>query len=60
MEKAGSKQGEMLKDNLSGFCGFIEPFFFFSKVILQQSWYHSTAAGGHFVEQRHFGAILSV
>lgn len=60
MEKADSKQGEMLKDTLSGVCAFTEQFNFFYQVISQQSCDHSTAAGGHLIEQRHFGAILSV
>lgn len=31
MEKADSKQGEMLKDTISGVCAFIEHFGFFIK-----------------------------
>lgn len=58
MKKAGSKQGEIPKDDIFGFCAFIEAGLFL--IILQQSWCHSTAAGGHFIEQRYFGAILSV
>lgn len=59
MEKADSEQGEMLKDNIFEFCVFIEQYFFY-QVVSQQSWSHPTAAGGHLLEQRYFGAVLSV